>query len=324
MSQPLPPILHNTQFPPELIRNYVASEYALAGPVTCEFLQRGFNDHYLITTPEARFVFRVYFQGKYYITSADDFRSELELLDYVQRQGVPVAAAIPMRNGELLGHLIGPEGTRYAALFQYAAGSEHATLNPIQGRRLGRIMARFHAVADTHDISYSRYHLDLSYLVERPLALIRNVFDYYSRDADLEPFLPALAEAQTQIRRIPRITPAYGIIHGDPHTGNYRVTADDRITLFDFDHGGYGWRAYDVAVCMGDLAAETQQAFLQGYQEVRPLTAEELEGIPAFSKIRPIWDQGDMLAMYRVWGTPLPGPEFCNRIVALLHKVTGV
>lgn len=323
MSQPLPPAIHNTQFTSDVIRDHVVSNYALAGPVTCEFIRRGFNDHYLITTPEAKYVFRAYFLGKYYIAGADDFRFELELLHHLQAQNIPVAAPIPERNGELLGRLAAAEGTRYGALFQYVEGQERAVLNPEQGHRLGQIMARFHEAADCYHPSFSRYHFDLSYLVERPMALIRSVFHHYDRASDLEPFLPAIAEAQMRILRIPTITPAYGIIHGDPHHGNFRLAAENRITLFDFDHGGYGWRAYDVAVCRAGMPDETWQAFLQGYQEIRLLTTVELEAVPAFLKIRPIWDEGDMLAMYPVWGEALPDENYCASIVALLQRLTA-
>jgi len=323
MSQPLPPGIHNTQFPADQIRDHVASAYPLTGPITCEFIRRGFNDHYLVTTPDAKYVFRVYFQGKYYIAGADDFRFELELLAHARAQGVPVAGALPTKGGELLGHIQGPEGTRYTALFEYVEGSENATLVPRQGYRLGQLLAQFHAAADTYHTSYSRYHFDLSYLVERPMALIRNVFHHYGREAELDPFLPALAEAQMQIQRIPTLAPTYGIIHGDPHSGNYRLAGDSQITLFDFDHGGYGWRAYDVAVCKGGLTEESWQALLQGYQEIRPLAPEELEAIPAFRTVRPIWDQGDILAMYPVWGKSAPEPEYCDQIVALLSRLTA-
>lgn len=323
MSHPLPPAIHNTQFTTDIVLNHVASAYAFTGPITCEFIRRGFNDHYLITTSEAKYVFRVYFQGKYYISGADDFRFELELLQHLKRQGVQVAEALLTRTGDLLGSLEGGEGTRYCALFQYADGKEREMLTPTRGHRLGQIMARFHAAADAYHPSYTRYHFDLAYLVERPMALIRSVFHHYAREAELEPFLPAIAEWQRQICRIPMIAPTYGIIHGDPHNGNYRVTEQGVITLFDFDHGGYGWRAYDVAVCKGNMTDETWQAFVRGYVEVRTLTAEELEAIPAFLKVRPIWDQGDMLAMYPVWSEPLPQAEFCDRMITLLRKITA-
>lgn len=323
MSQPLPPAIHNTQFPEEAIRQHIESHYALNGPIACEFLRRGFNDHYLITTVEAKYVFRVYFQGKYYITGPDDFRFELELLKHVQGQGVSVSAAVPTQTGELLGHLNGPEGTRWCALFQYAEGAEHAAMSTVRAHRLGENLGRFHAAADTYNPSYSRYHFDLSYLVERPIELIRSVFRYYEREAELEPFLPMIAEWQAQIRRIPRIAPAYGIIHGDPHSGNVRITDEDLVTFFDFDHGGYGWRAFDVAVCTGRMNPEEKQAFLQAYQETRLLAPEELAALPAFLKLRPIWDKGDVLAMIPVWGEETPDAEFCGEIVTLLEKLTA-
>ena len=323
MSHPLSGAIHNTQFAPEHIANHVASVYVLTEPITCAFIRRGFNDHYLITTPATKYVFRIYFQGKYYIAGADDFRFELELLHHLQQQGIPVAGALPTRRGELLDRLDGPEGTRYCALFQYAEGKERETLTPASGCRLGQIMAQFHAVADAYRPSYTRYHFDLAYLVERPMALIRKVFHHYDREAELEPFLPQLAEWQRLICRIPMIAPTYGIIHGDPHSGNYRVTEQGEITLFDFDHGGYGWRAYDLAVCKGNMTDETWRGFMQGYQEVRTLTLEELEAIPAFINVRPIWDKGDMLAMYPVWGEQTPGEDYCDTMLALLRKITA-
>lgn len=323
MSQPLPPAIHNTQFPVEMVRQYLENSYELSGPLTCEFLRRGFNDHYLITTPNAKHIFRIYFQGKYYISGPDDFRFELELLAHAKRQGVAVAAAVPQKNGELLGHLVGPEGTRWCALFPFIEGRENAELNPVTARRLGQTLGQYHAAADSYHTSYSRYHFDLSYLVERPMALIRNMFRYYGREVELEPFLPSIAAWQKQIHRIPLVSPAYGVIHGDPHSGNVRINERDEVTLFDFDHGGYGWRVYDVAVCRGRLSEETWEAFLGGYQETRSLTTEELEAVPAFLKIRPIWDQGDVLATIPVWGEAVPDAEFCDKIVTLFEKITA-
>jgi Ser/Thr protein kinase RdoA (MazF antagonist) len=319
----MPPAVHNTEFTPEIVQEYVAASYALEMPVTSEFIRRGFNDHYLITTPPAKYVFRVYFNGKYYIAGPNDFRFELELLRYVHQQGVPVSQAVPRGDGDLLGAMTGEEGTRFCALFAYAEGKEREPLTPLRGRILGEILARFHQAADSFASPHTRYHFNLEFLAERPLALIGNIFRHYGRERDLEPFLPAITEWIAQIRALPTDPPLYGIIHGDPHSGNYRVTEDDRITLFDFDHGGYGWRAYDVSVCKGGMEEAAWQAFLTGYQSVRPLTPEELAAIPVFRKIRPIWDLGDILAMRPVWGETLPDAAYCDTIVQHFAKWTA-
>ena len=73
----------------------------------------------------------------------------------------------------------------------------------------------------------------LEYLAERPLAMIQAVFRHYGREHEIEAFMPMLQPWITQIRALPTHHPVYGIIHGDPHSGNYRVTEDDRITLFE-------------------------------------------------------------------------------------------
>jgi len=42
----------------------------------------------------------------------------------------------------------------------------------------------------------------------------------------------------------------YGLCQGDLHTGNARFDMHGRLTLFDFDSFGYGWRAIDIGVSM--------------------------------------------------------------------------
>jgi Ser/Thr protein kinase RdoA (MazF antagonist) len=45
---------------------------------------------------------------------------ELELLDYLDRSQVPVAAPIRRKNGDLSLEINAPEGKRYAVLFLYS------------------------------------------------------------------------------------------------------------------------------------------------------------------------------------------------------------
>jgi Ser/Thr protein kinase RdoA (MazF antagonist) len=312
----------NAQVEPSALVELLASDYDLAAPLACEFLRRGFNDHYAVTAGDERYVLRVYLNGKYYISSERDFQFELDLLAFLRGRDLPVAYALPRRDGSLMGAIDVPGGQRHVALFSFAEGQEAERISPQQGAKLGETVAAFHHAANDHQSSHPRYHLNLEYLLERPMALIAPLLrargcsdlDRYQRFAD------AVAD---QIRVLPAIGDEYGLIHGDLHKGNFFLDARDRPTLFDFDHCGYGWRSYDLAVCKGSLADEAWEAFLGAYQALRPLSEAELQMIPVFRKIRPIWDKGDILAMNAAWGEAGLEDEYYDVITRMFEKLTA-
>jgi Ser/Thr protein kinase RdoA (MazF antagonist) len=123
---------------------------------------------------------------------------------------------------------------------------------------------------------------------------------------------------------LPRDSRTYGVIHGDPHRGNAAVTEAGEVTLFDFDHGGFGWRAYDLAVCWRSLPADVQEACLRGYEAVRPLSPPERELLPAFRTLNSTWDLGDVLAMRAAWGPDEEfGADFAKRAEERLARLFG-
>ena len=51
---------------------------------------------------------------------------------------------------------------------------------------------------------------------------------------------------------------------------------------------------------------DIRTALYEGYESIRLLSKLERELMPVFRKLRTIWDLGDILSMYAVWGG---GPE---------------
>jgi Ser/Thr protein kinase RdoA (MazF antagonist) len=101
-----------------------------------------------------------------------------------------------------------------------------------------------------------------------------------------------LAERLTdEIQRLRAIHGAYGIIHADLHRGNTNVDGDGRFVTFDFDHCGFGLRAYDLVTLYRrpdspDEDRERWAAVLAGYQQVRPLSQTEVAGFPVLAACR--------------------------------------
>ncbi len=85
-------------------------------------------------------------------------------------------------------------------------------------------------------------------------------------------------------------TPAnYGMIHADLHPHNV-IVSGERLHAIDFDDAGFGWHAYDFAVCLGAHGrpdfGRRQSAFLEGYLRVRTPDERMVALIPLFLLIR--------------------------------------
>jgi Ser/Thr protein kinase RdoA (MazF antagonist) len=319
-----PPASPNARVDPAALAPLVERAYGLRGPLACAWIRRGFNDTYLVESPGERYVLRLYFNHKYWIAGPDDFRFELELLRFVRGRGAAVAAPLPRRDGELLGAYPTAAGERAYALFEFAPGATDGPVGVGPARALGETLAAFHVAADAFRPSrpeYGRYRMDLRYLLDQPLELL----DAFLRERGREGvgrYGAPVAALRERVLALPREGGRYGLIHGDPHRGNVAVGEAGGVTWFDFDHGGVGWRAYDLAVCWRSLPEAVRGACLEGYAAVRPLAAAERAALPAFRTLNALWDLGDVLAMRAAWGADAGiGDEFADRAEARLRQL---
>lgn len=288
----------NTLLTPDDVLEFVRANYTLEdAPQTCELIRRGFNDTYLVTAEQTKYIFRVYFNGKYYISSPEAFQFELDLLDYLKAQHITVSYPIRMTNGEFLGWTPTPLGERATTLFSFAEGiniSEvPATVEQITAA--GKTLAALHLAANNFSSPYERYHLNLKYLVDEPLRLIEEHKD--EEGQALLASLPPIAELVDAVKSLSIDNGEYGIIHSDAHIDNMHFQGNE-VTLFDFDHCGYGWRVYDLVAFHDNLSTSPkyQEAFLSGYESLRPLSQGERDCFPIFAHLRMLWDVGDMIA----------------------------
>jgi len=108
-------------------------------------------------------------------------------------------------------------------------------------------------------------------------------------------------ETLGELSALPQTPDLYGLIHCDPHPGNFYKDGET-LTYFDFDDCCYQWFAYDIATILFgavgqpwldknesarlDEAKRFLPAFLQGYQEITPLPDMVVENLPLFLKLR--------------------------------------
>ncbi len=285
----------NAKIEPQALVPFLSDRYGMSPDVTCSFIRRGGNDHYVVEDRGRKYVLRLYLNGKYFIRSADDFRFELDLVHFLLEQGLPVAASIPDVDGKSLVRFESNGERRLVALFDFAAGEDiWETMGGSHARELGSTVARLHLAMDRFSSEHSRYHLDLVFLLEEPLRLLE-VHPTYRGKGSLE-FLRKLAgRLRETVSQTPTEGGAYGLIHGDLGWHNIHYHPDSGMKIFDFDLCGYGWRAFDLALVKLQFDDDHWAAFIDAYQAVRPMSAAERNSIGDFVQLWPMWHIGDLL-----------------------------
>ena len=228
--------------------------------------------------------------GARFILTMYEFRIELEdlpyflsLLDHLAAKGCPVPRTIHDREGALFRR----RGEKALALIEFLPGISVSEPTVGQARAVGAALAQMHAASA--DFAGSRAN-------GMGLAEWQRLFDACGPDglAAIDPELAGLvAEHMPKIaagwpRDLPR-----AVIHADLFPDNVLMLGDTVTGLIDFYFACNDLMAYDVAVthaawCFDatgrNFSAELSKALLDGYEAVRPLSAEERSALPLLAQ----------------------------------------
>ena len=262
------------------------------GPVVrCDFWNRGLSDIYLVETLSAKYILRI---SHAHWRTQSDISFELELLDYLRQRGVPVAVPLRTRGSALSVEIAAPEGLRYASLFTYAPGRiPVGDLNEEQAHQLGETVAKMHRLSKDFRSTAHRQHLTLEYLLDNSLGMIEPYLRF--RSEDLAYLRRLIDKIKDRVGDLPKAFPHWGLCWGDPHSGNVHFTDDGQLTLFDFDQCGYGWRSFDLAKFLQvsmrtGISRKVRDAFIQAYQDIHPLTQQEIDALQPLTQVAHIWN----------------------------------
>jgi len=184
-----------------------------------------------------------------------------------------------------------PEGIRYVIITAHADG-EHLRFNePDQALRFGESAAMLHKLSEGFSTLHQRPDLDVDYLLNNSLQIIRPYFDESLEDFSI--LEKAASAARSRVSAVSRNQLDTGFCHGDFHGGNVREAANV-ISHFDFDCCGMGLRIFDLATFnwsarLSEKHDERWPAFLEGYQSVRSIGEVDLALLDTFVFIRHVW-----------------------------------
>jgi Ser/Thr protein kinase RdoA (MazF antagonist) len=286
----------------ESVAELVRARYELGEIETCQFLNRGFNDTFGLRAGGRGYVARL--SGRRRRGEAD-VATETAFLAYLDVAGVPVAAAVPTREGALFTEPTAPEGPRPMVLFHHAKGRPPVPYALQDARAQGVTLARIHQAAETFPgREDGRYRLDLEHLLHRPLGIVSDLSHVTAATREYLVGLASRLANSVAALDGPTLTRC----HGDCHGGNARIEAGTAV-FFDFDDGGYGYLAYDLAVYLwaqvsfGRSRYGMWDAFLRGYRSVRDVKPVDLDSTRLFVAIRHIWLLGEYAGRITQWGS---------------------
>ena len=208
-------------------------------------------------------------------------------------------------------------------MFTYALGKEPNYDDELQAIQYGRAVAQVHAATDDFVSKHARFALDIDHLIESPLKIIKPLFIDRMQDWD---YLRSLSDKLLRLLRgLPLENLETGFCHGDLHGWNVNLTKDGKVTLYDFDCCGFGWRAYDVAVFrwsarLREKEKERWQRYLKGYGEYRSLNQLDLSAVPLFIAVRHIWLMGIHASNTRYLGYGWVNDSYFDRELGFIRK----
>lgn len=246
----------------------VARHYAL-DPVEVTLLRSFNNDVFRIDARDGRYVLKVYGANR---VTADEVRWEQEFARHLVEAGVAVAADVRLLNGDTVGTLEAPEGSRPYAMAEWVPGTKPAPpwTNDLY-RAVGAALAHLHNAADSFTSPLPRREIRVGNEPEQVLATVdsesgrRHLIEVATKAARA-----ALEEcAERGLRQSFR--------HGDPSLDNLHVDSEGRVHFYDLDLAAPGWPIEDLT---GALTTDHAVPFLDGYTAVRTVEHVELDALP--------------------------------------------
>lgn len=312
----------NSNLSPFHLGIFVQKHYFPEQQVECRILKTGISDTYLIVTPVKRYIFRVYsFQWR----TPTEISEELRLLQHLRENGISVSYAMPDLENTFIHSFAAPEGERFGVLFSFAEGNKVLNFDAETHFRVGKLMAEMHLL--TRNFALQRITYAEKELLVDPLIQLSS---FLSADTEEMQYMKSVqAYLISELQNADQSQLRKGAVHLDLWFDNMNITPEGDITFFDFDFCGNGWLCMDMAYYMlqihstekDDDERECKTAqFLQGYESVTPVTAEEKRLIPILGICLYFFYLGIQSQRYDNWSNVFLNEIYLKRFINLLLK----
>ncbi|MCM2477780.1 homoserine kinase [Rhizobium sp. CG5] len=235
------------------------------------------NSNFLLHTSTGPLILTLYEKR----TDRNDLPFFLGLMHHLAARGLSCPLPLPRKDGALLGELSG----RPAALISFLEGMWLRKPEARHCREVGVALAQMHVAGEGFELT-------------RPNALSLEGWQSLwqkSKDRADEVEVGLEEEIGAELTFLaahwPKDLPA-GVIHADLFPDNVFFLGDSLSGLIDFYFACNDFLVYDLSICLNAWCFEKDgsynitkgMAMLEGYQSVRPLSADEIAALPVLSR----------------------------------------
>jgi Ser/Thr protein kinase RdoA (MazF antagonist) len=268
-----------------MLKEILKELFNFDGDITATLLRSYTNDVYLITDSSKRYVLKIY--GKEW-RSDEEILWELDFTEHLSSKGIPVANVISDKNGNKLNKIVTDDIDNSVVLFEFAYGEKpKPPFSPILQYEVGKAAAKLHTASNSFISIHKRRALDIQYLIDDSLTIAMKIL----KDNNLRNYKSLAIGLKDRINTLKNEGLDWGPVHGDLTLDNVHVDSDNKITFYDFDSSGFGWRAmelYGWGVLNPELKANVE-AYQKGYQEVRKIKPINFTAAPFFQAAQDMW-----------------------------------
>ena len=258
-----------------------------------------------------------YVLRRYTEQPAEKITHELQLIDWLESQGLPVAPPLRDRDGRAS---CTPRQEKPApwVVFPFVEG-EQPEPQPSTAREMGGLAARLHQLPERPSKDSDRENL-LSVRITLKIAdslrgMDTNSIQHFLQMMDL--MAPEVLDSS-----LPR-----GLVHGDLFPDNTIFREENLVAVLDWEEACVDHYLFDLAMTMHGFCylaeewrPELARSFLTGYEAGRPLTPGEREHLPLFLRWAPLAMAGWHLRRYSL----TPSLRQARRIDQLLKRAETV
>ncbi|GGG92975.1 phosphotransferase enzyme family protein [Pedobacter zeae] len=310
------------------LKNHIIEAYRLDPSTNCRLLIRNVSDTYILENDSEKYILKIYRDAH---RKRSEIEGEVALLNILKAEGNRVSYPLSDVKGEHIQQFNAIEGLRNGVLFSFAEGEVVLDLSDQQLIRLGHDIAKMHQTTAAIKLAYPRPVFDFETTLFQPL---RDLKPHFAEMKDEFDYLNTIAnKVVKKFEGFDTAAFSYGYCHYDFFPKNFHVDEQGNITFFDFDFAGEGYLINDLMSFLNhyffhqlnnlitkEQAEKDFGTFLQAYQEIRPLTRDELKAIPYLGITFHIFFLKFFYDHYDDWSNIFLTPRYTKHRVSLIKK----
>lgn len=310
------------------LKTYLIEAYHLDPSTTCRLLIRNVSDTYILESDSQKYIFKIYRDAH---RKRNEIEGEVELLNILKANENSVSYPITDVFGKQIQQFNAAEGLRNGVLFSYAEGKVILELEDKHLIQLGQDIAKLHQNTSSIKLNCPRPVFNFETTLFEPLRDLKPHFAEMQEEFDY--LTDVASKVVKKFENFDTSTFSYGYCHYDFFPKNFHFDERGKITFFDFDFAGEGYLINDLMTFLNhfffhqlnNLITKAQAEkdfgiFLKAYQEIRPLSNEELEAIPYLGITFHIFFLKFFYDNYDDWSNAFLTSRYTKHRVGLIKK----